>query len=278
MSILRTLFGGGKREPLGYAARKHGPDSMHLQAFPVSSNGRVEVHGEAQYQDTLKHASRGGDSYDTPDGFVVAVRLVPEPTNPYDSNAVRVDIESAEQNWPVGYLTREDAPAYHQVLTQKIPAGYVATCPGRIWGGGERRYGIWLDLASADLLVCEGSYPPGSRLLLAHKTVTVTGEEQHQEFLSLALAGRPRVRVYATLAPMVIDKGTHAGKAGLQVLIGGQVVGMLTKAMSDRYGVLVDGMLARGEVPVCESVIRLGERGAQVELALPTGSELPGGL
>jgi hypothetical protein len=66
--------------------------------------------------------------------------LLPEPQNPYDTNAVRVLIEGSL----VGYLSRDDAEAYLPGLLRNI--AFCATgqigLNGTIFGGGPRRDGI----------------------------------------------------------------------------------------------------------------------------------------
>ena len=57
-------------------------------AFDASGENRVEVVGESFYRDALRHvaAAAGGKTRDR------VAYLVPNPSNPYDSNAVEVHI------------------------------------------------------------------------------------------------------------------------------------------------------------------------------------------
>jgi len=58
----------------------------------------VNVAGESHYQDALRAISGQGEiRHDT------EARLIPEPDNPHDANAVRVEIDGAK----VGYLPRD---------------------------------------------------------------------------------------------------------------------------------------------------------------------------
>lgn len=99
----------------------------------------TEVVGESNYQKALKEITKaiGGKAPWPADAIVI-----PEPKNPHDMNAVRVDI--SEQT--VGYLSREDAIAFHCLLQKmKAPNGAYQT-KAKIFGGGEKHFGVWLDL------------------------------------------------------------------------------------------------------------------------------------
>jgi collagen type III alpha len=68
--------------------------------------------------------------------------LVPEPTNPYDRNAVAVLIGTRQ----VGHLARDDAAEYTRPLTRRRQKGLPTTCRAVIAGG--RRggsYGVFLE-------------------------------------------------------------------------------------------------------------------------------------
>ena len=67
----------------------------------------LEVVGELAYQDALWRLS-GATLGDRIRRQIVAV-LVPEPTNPYDSNAIAVQIDGQV----IGYLPRDTAKSVH---------------------------------------------------------------------------------------------------------------------------------------------------------------------
>lgn len=127
---------------------------------PVSRDGvrlpggaNVEVKGESHYQDALEVAC-GGKCEEGHHLAVTAV-LVPEPHNPYDSNAVQVCVDGRV----VGYLSRAAAAAYAPILRRRTTT---YTCAGTIVGGwvredcdgirDEGHFGITLDLASPSKL------------------------------------------------------------------------------------------------------------------------------
>ena len=143
MGLLSRLFGVSQAPrpipPSGPAAqslRLPGPGLFSLQAV-----------GESNYQEALEQIC-GGRSYDGAD-LLVDATLVHEDTNPYDPEAVRVDIAGET----VGYLSRAHAGVYRRQMVQAGHAGRVAVCAARIRGGWDRgeddcgNFGVRLDVA-----------------------------------------------------------------------------------------------------------------------------------
>jgi hypothetical protein len=106
----------------------------------------LEVAGESKYQAELeaicgRRTEEGEDKY-------VKARLVLENDNPYDPNAVRVDIEGRT----VGYLSREYARQYRKQVARLGRPNMIGICAANIRGGWQRRggnrghYGVWLDV------------------------------------------------------------------------------------------------------------------------------------
>ncbi|MGH9324322.1 MAG: HIRAN domain-containing protein [Vicinamibacteria bacterium] len=108
-----------------------------------------EIVGESKYQENLwRIAQTAHPEYGA--RVVEPAYLVLEDENPYDNNAVRVDMMSLT----VGYLSREKAVWYRRLLA----AGRVPTaCHGRISGGfprddgGTASLGVVLDLEAKRL-------------------------------------------------------------------------------------------------------------------------------
>lgn len=96
----------------------------------AEGRGLVAVVGESHYQETLKTLQRA---------FIA--KLVPEPTNPYDPNAVAVCTEGDAK---IGYLSRDVAKSYQEILAkQSAPV----TCPATLVGGesDKSNLGVVLD-------------------------------------------------------------------------------------------------------------------------------------
>jgi HIRAN domain-containing protein len=110
----------------------------------------LEVVGELAYQDALWGLS-GGTVGDRIRRHIVAV-LVPEPTNPYDANAIAVQIDGQV----IGYLPRATAQEYLPGLqhSMSVHGGYVALRGVIVGGGyyddGPGRLGVWLEHDPAD--------------------------------------------------------------------------------------------------------------------------------
>ena len=121
----------------------------------------------------------------------------------------------------------------------------------------------------------------GLMLLAAEHSVVVTGEEHHQDALTRhapGVDGRPR-RVAVELRFAPIRHGRHTGQRGVEVLLDGRRVGELTRRMSQRYGPLLDHVLAAGGRPGCVAQVVNGRPDAggrplvEVRLRLPAEPE-----
>lgn len=142
--------------------------SQRAPVAPVSLLGGqedLEVVGELAYQSALWPLC-GGTFGDRVRCEIVAV-LVPEPANPYDPNAIAVQIDGHV----VGYLPRTTAREYLPGLKQlmAVRGGYVALRGVIVGGGyyddGPGRLGVWLEHDPADfgvhLAPSPRSGPPG---------------------------------------------------------------------------------------------------------------------
>ncbi len=89
---------------------------------------RVDVVGESHYQSAIRAAcdwKRGTDTL-----FHCVAELVPEPTNPYDPNAIKVTINGA----CVGYLPRQDAAKLGPAIREAIKLQGSGACRAVIAG------------------------------------------------------------------------------------------------------------------------------------------------
>jgi hypothetical protein len=99
----------------------------------------LEVKGESHYQEAIRAALKANNG----SRFVVAT-LVLEDDNPYDRNAVAVEVNGGK----VGHLSREAALLYREQLKLAGKPRVAATCRAKIAGGSADKpsYGIWLDI------------------------------------------------------------------------------------------------------------------------------------
>jgi hypothetical protein len=102
--------------------------------------------GESRCQDALDDIA-GGKTEDGHELKVVAL-LIQEDSNPYDSQAVKVEV----QGRAVGYLPADKAKIYRQQLAKTAHPKAIGRCPAMIVGGWDRddgdegHYGVRLDV------------------------------------------------------------------------------------------------------------------------------------
>lgn len=127
MGFFRRIFGIGNQP---------GTDPQPLSrgdAIVYAGDTPLEVKGASYYQEALKRVAgqRTREGYDLP---VVAV-LQPEPSNPYDGNAVEVLVSGLK----VGYVNRQDAARLHRrIVALESRTGRAVALEGRIVGGWSR--------------------------------------------------------------------------------------------------------------------------------------------
>ena len=151
MGFLRRLFGPTQ-------APQPSPRGQHLQA-PIFDRAasKVPVVGESIYQAALELVA-GGRTEDGPRRRNHIAVLIPEPMNPYDPNAIMVQIDARQ----VGHLSRQDAIAYGPVLQRAAAMGFPAVgCHASLTGGWDRgsgdrgNFGVMLHLGSPAELLAE---------------------------------------------------------------------------------------------------------------------------
>lgn len=121
------------------AATAIAEDSRDWKLFPGTKRGCFQqVVGESHYQDALRDtwaAHRPERNF--------TAQLVAEPTNTYDPNAVYVAFAGQK----LGYLPREDAAKYQQLILQIEATNHAAVCDAKLIGGeGAQSWGVVLDL------------------------------------------------------------------------------------------------------------------------------------
>lgn len=184
-----------------------------------------------------------------------------------------VDIPSQTSRTEVGHLPAELAAELRPVLEGLHRDGLSGMCPVAfsVSVAGEVR--AHLQLGPPETVLIRNT-SAGLAMLEQAVTVTVTGEEDHQQELMLyADASASRVRVAVSLDWCIITSGKYRGQQAVEVRLDGRRVGQLTYAMSRRYEPDVMGSAQRGRQPGCEALVYRGERGMQVDLRLPRRAE-----
>jgi len=227
---------------------------MQLPALR-SAGWLVDVVGESFCQDAIEAVS-GGRTEDGGAVPLVTAQLVREPDNPYDPNAVRVDIGGQ----CCGHIPRADARDYHSTINALAAIGRPASCRAWLTGGWQRGildkgyFGIRLDV-HPNLEITEA----GAILPFGDGRVSVTGEEHAQDHLAPLLGDADRVEQLAVL-------GAPAERIG--VWIRGRMVGTLTPKMSERYAPWVGEVQAALLPASCEARIVRGPKKIEVYLKL----------
>ena len=107
----------------------------------------VDVVGESFYAAALDAVSSGVDGQTQ-----IWADLVAEDDNPYDPNAVRVEIDGQQ----VGHLSREFAPVFRPDALRLREMGLIGRCAATINGNARRKiFGIVLDLAAPEKILKE---------------------------------------------------------------------------------------------------------------------------
>lgn len=113
----------------------------------------LEVVGESNYQEALKGLA-GGRKREEGVEIHTTATLVPEPSNPYDPNAIKVQIDGKL----VGYIPRQVAKVLQPIIQKLAEHGEIGACSAIIKGGWYRskidqgHFGVVLNLAEPNKL------------------------------------------------------------------------------------------------------------------------------
>ncbi len=127
------------------------PAGVVIPAAPESAfvalndDGDVDVVGWSAYQEPLRYLARQVHEDDE-----VTFALVPEPQNPHDANAVRVDALHESATFTVGYLPARIAGAYQPGLLNLARQGKVGTADGSLDVEDGQEIRVYLRLSEAD--------------------------------------------------------------------------------------------------------------------------------
>jgi len=140
--------GAWRRAPEETISTDLGDGLMASMSYRTGHHWFVNVVGESHCQPALRELDVLFQTIGLSERTFVA-KLVPEPNNPYDSNAVAVVTEGDSR---IGYLSREVAKSYQKhLLRQSAPV----TCPAKLTGGaleGKQSIGVVLDFENVRYL------------------------------------------------------------------------------------------------------------------------------
>jgi hypothetical protein len=241
-------------------SREHSVATTWIQWPTIQPGGTQDVVGEASHVDALE-AVADGRTWAGPRHRLVTASLEREPGNPHDHDAVRVVVGGET----VGYLPRDDAPGFHELIGELAARDRGATARARLTGGWDRgpggrgAIGIELDIDPA-----LGPLQPGTPFLPDEIVVDVVGEEKHPGPLELLVEHSPGRLHVATLAEVHDGTGPR-----LDVEVNGVVVGALGHSATERYLPVVRAVVANGFPTTCRAIVARGVRKHECRVLLP---------
>jgi Domain of unknown function (DUF4429) len=245
-----AVVAASKAKPtIGPAVEKSAVIKADMPALDILGRGGgfygQRVAGESHHFRDLAHLAGPAASGERE----LTASLQREPGNRHDPNAVKVVIEGRL----VGYLPREDAPAYQVPLQLIEQKERLATCKARLWWS--REYddflaSVSIDLADpAQIVPIVGPDTTGRSVVLpAERSYQIHGESEHMEVLT-ALMNRAyipgKIAAYGTLH--IVERTTpRSAHRVIVIRIEDNDIGELSKQMSAKFLPLIEPLEAAG--------------------------------
>lgn len=194
---------------------------------------QLDIVGENWHEEAIQNAVGDDLKLDQQVTVERVVELVPEPDNPYDSNAISVRYE----NQVLGYIAAEQAPDFLPLVTTVIKARRVPTVAADIWAvkrntrNGIRIYSNVRINLSPELEVPENNAPSRPYSIIPRgRTVQVIGEEKHFDVLSEYISKEP-LNVLVTLEIETVTT-SRTEKEIIGIYLDDRPVGTLSPATS----------------------------------------------
>lgn len=211
--------------------------SSWAQVPTLSGLGRCSVAGESHYQEALWDTC-GRDGLAQPARRFVLAQFIPDPANPYDSNAVAVHMDGRI----VGHLPRDVAAKMQGTVLQMAHAGATATCWAEILGGTPDKpsLGVMLHLSNpAEPFDLRRGFLTGDAL------VTIPKRDRDVEAIASIQLNAHRQGL--------VTLGIEDGR--IVVTYGDRRVGRLSASMSERYADLMREALDAGMPTTCKVIV-----------------------
>lgn len=211
----------------------------------------------------------------------LAAEFRPEPTNPYDRNAVMVIING----WHVGYLPREEAARYHAPLARLAAADVVPVATARLWATTRRDYSggdtksharITLALGAPERLAPLNNPPAAPYSLIPWGSgLQVTGEEHHLAELSDFITPDGDGIAIGTIHRLELPAPKGATKEVAEVRLDGERIGQMTPASSTHFLPTIKHLEDQGRVAAVWVRVKGSTVAAQAVLQATKAHELP---
>ena len=244
--------------------------------MPVCVDYGVDIVGESHYAEALERIAGGR----TEDGTVrgrdelLVAALVPQPSNPYDPNAIAVEIEGEL----VGHLCRDDAVRLGPMIKRVIVERGAAICACNLKGGWDRgrsdrgNIGVVLRFNRPGYPTVPATQPGERRLGPSEQDlqeerwgagVTVVAEEHYQDAIGFCVPADWGTESFPALAELAIARNPHASAStdAIEVRLATRTVGFFTAAMTQRYRSLIDAALAASLRPTARARVHRGQKG-----------------
>lgn len=239
----------------------------------IPVGGTVRAVGTSYYSDSFQRLTGGARD----DGFRAGctASLIPEPDNPYDSEAIAIRIGGLA----VGHLSRDDARDYRSMIDTAIDLHGVASVSAAIVGGwrrGDEVGDFGVELRFSDRPDRAADAGPDEIRLRGSGTVSVSNEEDYQPALLAATKGRSLATYsYPAVAELVeTSRNPHVKKDTgpvLEVRVLGSTVGFLTPKMTSRFVRVSARARQEDKRLTCSASIfeseKAGERIAEIRLS-----------
>jgi hypothetical protein len=200
--------------------------------------------------------------------------IVADPGNPLDPSAVAVWVQGEH----VGFLPRDAATAYHPALADLAERREYLRVDARVWAydeDGDVRGSVTLILPPSDGVQSFNEPPEQAHQVLPHGVaMQVTCEEQHMDVLGPFVSDRDR-HVAVTLHAIDVQKTPRStAYRAVEVRLGGQRAGELTKGMSEKILDVVDFVDSKGRLPLCRAVLKGSPLRAELTLQVAKAHEV----
>ncbi|WP_291278027.1 hypothetical protein [Galactobacter sp.] len=228
--------------------------------------GDLEVAGEKYHEKALKHVWKLAEDRDH-----IPAALDPEPSNPKDPNAVRVDLLVAGLAFHAGYLPAGDATPYAHALLPLYEQGLVGVGEAKLWKGNSG-FQVYVKVSTDPLrLVPPAIEDPDGVFVDGLFDLTVVGEENHQDYLA-SVARTTRKDLLFSFFESTVPGGKDKGKATYAVTLHGQEIGLLTRRMAQKHHDVLQPLLDAGKRPYLLGRLEEDHRGWQAILEAPHSS------
>lgn len=240
--------------------------------FDAWAPGRgLEVVGEAWRPDAFRRLMGRQAGFRTYEGaeLVADAILVPDPLNPHGKcEAVAVYVGGEH----VGYLAQEDAHKYYPPLAAAREDGMLLRVPARTWASATRpdrvNARVTLQIPEPSGLTPSNGLPDRPFVVIpAGRKIQVTKEDEHMEVLARYVLRGSGVDNYVAATLRTINEiRPRSAYEAVQVELGGERVGVLTKGQSEKLLPLVRHIEQRGKLPVVRAVVTGSKLKADVVL------------